>query len=300
MSSFHRGSLGQDIFIFATPRGGSTWFMEMIWSQKGFKICSEPFDPRNPIVRRHLNVNSFVDIFNCEGVDRKFSEYIEAIRSNKIRSFNPNPLRKNYRPLTTRIVFKLIHASFDLASSLAQKSLSPLLFVIRHPIPTSLSREVFPLLGCIEKTNYIERFSHQEQRLIAEVNARGNHLEMGVVAWCIHNKFAFVESNKLITVSYEQAVLDPTTVINVMCERLGLDDRTRMLCQSMKASAVRKKSSIERQKLLSDRTDRSRLIDSWRTKVSPEEESRVMKYLDVFEIDAYRFGQSEPQKKFFL
>lgn len=43
-----------NVFIFTTPRSGSTWLMDLILTQPGFKSYSDPFDIREPLVREHL------------------------------------------------------------------------------------------------------------------------------------------------------------------------------------------------------------------------------------------------------
>ncbi len=56
LTSVYRPSGLPHVFLFTMPRSGSTWLMELIWSQPGFKAVNEPLDLRNPVVRMHLGV----------------------------------------------------------------------------------------------------------------------------------------------------------------------------------------------------------------------------------------------------
>ncbi len=58
MTSTHRPGALPNVFIFTTPRSGSTWLMELIWSQPGFRCVNEPLDIRDPLVARSLEISS--------------------------------------------------------------------------------------------------------------------------------------------------------------------------------------------------------------------------------------------------
>jgi hypothetical protein len=46
LTNVHRQGPLPNVFLFATPRSGSTWLMEIIASQPGFKYYDEPLNPR--------------------------------------------------------------------------------------------------------------------------------------------------------------------------------------------------------------------------------------------------------------
>ena len=45
ISNIHRDE-GNNVLIISNPRSGSTWLMEMIWSQNKFKAINEPLNIR--------------------------------------------------------------------------------------------------------------------------------------------------------------------------------------------------------------------------------------------------------------
>ena len=60
MSNVHRPDGRPNVFLFSTPRSGSTWLMELIWTQPGFKYVNQPLSLLNPRVRRHLGISDWV------------------------------------------------------------------------------------------------------------------------------------------------------------------------------------------------------------------------------------------------
>ncbi len=290
-SNFHLKSKGESIFVYATPRGGSTWFMEMIWSQPGFKCINEPFNIRNLRVKKALGIASFSDLYNQKSPD-KILKYLHDLSCNKIRFLNPSPLRRNYRLLTTNLVFKIIHLNLKNLNWLVENLGARVVLVLRHPIPVSISREVFPLLDDFSNCALREEFSNEQKAFIDRVALSGTHLEKGVTAWCIHNRDVIKNLGAFASlVTYEQAILEPRKIIKSLCQNLDLPYERKMLDQSYRASAVKRKSTKENQKLLEGLKSRELLINSWRSNVSETEEMDLMSILDLFEIDVYKYGR---------
>jgi len=53
-TNIHLTGNSPNVFIFSTPRSGSTWLMELILTQPGFKPCNEPCNPWDPDVCQRL------------------------------------------------------------------------------------------------------------------------------------------------------------------------------------------------------------------------------------------------------
>ena len=62
-TNLHIKGSSENVFIFSTPRSGSTWLMELIWTQKGFKYCNEPLDLRNKLLRSKLGFDSWNQLY---------------------------------------------------------------------------------------------------------------------------------------------------------------------------------------------------------------------------------------------
>tara|TARA_A100001015_G_C15002286_1_gene719047 strand:- start:348 stop:1286 length:939 start_codon:yes stop_codon:yes gene_type:complete len=292
LSNVHQSRNGKLIFVYATPRGGSTWFMEMLWSQPKFKSINEPLNVRNCKVQECLGFKQFSALYNAEN-EAKIIAYIKALNANKIKFLNPSPLRKNHRFFTENCVFKLIHYNLFDSQWLVKNFNAKVLIVLRHPIPVSLSREVFPLLSDFSDCKFREYFTSEQLSFIDKVAQSGTHLEKGMTAWCMHNGFITKDlDKKAYLVTYEQAVNEPEKIIQYLCESFNLPSEQVMLKQSYKASAVKNKSSKRNQALLKSKIGRKELINAWRLKVSEAEEKDLMGILDLFNMDVYQVGQN--------
>lgn len=299
-SNIHFPSKGNTVFIYATPRGGSTWFTEMIWSQSGYKCINEPFNIRNKSIRKSLKVSSFTGLYE-KSAESKIISYIRDLRNNKIRFLNSSPLRRNYRLLTQSIVFKVIHLNLIDLGWLVSNFNSKVILVLRHPIPVAMSREVFPLLEAFAECELRNNFSPQQNKFIDKVRTTGTHLEKGVTAWCIHNQGAIKSlENNFLAVTYEQAVAEPHKVTQALCKYLDLTNEKEMLKQSFRASAVKRKSTREKQELLEAKENRLLLINNWRTKISRVEEERLLSILSLFEINIYKMGQDYADSRYLI
>lgn len=93
ISNCHANRLKSNIMIFTTPRSGSTWLMESIWTQKGFKICNEPLNIRDKTIRKKLGVHTWNDLYR-EMNKAKIEAYLGSIAKGHYGFLNPNPLRK--------------------------------------------------------------------------------------------------------------------------------------------------------------------------------------------------------------
>jgi len=298
--NLHRRSSEPDVFLFATPRGGSTWFMEMIGSQPGFKHCSEPFNVRRPEIAEALGIVDFADLYAGDA-HLRFQPYLEKLRRNELRFLNPTPFRKNHRWVTNRMVFKVIHAGMDRIPWFQETFDAKILYVIRHPIPVALSRKVFPLLESFGKTGLREHFTEEQCAFADRIRERGDHLEKGVVAWCLHNAIPLRSLKPEWTVvSYEQAVIEPEKVATKLCNRLSLPAPSKLEAQSRKASAVTNQSTGERKALLKGGNDRRELIRSWRKSVETEIEANLIDILTAFGLDTYMIGEDGPKGELWI
>lgn len=290
MSSFHRADGRPNVFLFSTPRSGSTWLMELIWTQPAFKYCNQPLSLFNPLVRKHLGIDRWEALYESDStptVERYFREICEG----RLRFANPNPLRGHYRPVTHRIVFKEIHGCADRINWFRDTFNARIAYLIRHPIAVAVSSEQFPLLDAFLETGYRDHFNHEQLAFADRIATSGTPLERGVLSWCLQNSVPLREaSDDWAVVTYEQLVVDPAPVIHELAAKLELPAPDRMRdALTVPSVNVKIKSSEETQRLLYETTaDRRRdLVDKWRRKVDANEEARAMEIVSTFELDVY-------------
>lgn len=303
VSNVHRPDGQSDIFVFATPRGGSTWFMELICSQKGFRYCSEPLDMRSVLVRRYSGISSWEEMYDPE-CSEKFQAYFNKIISGEISFRNPNPFRPHHRFFTNRMVFKLIHGGVDRINWFRDEFNAKILLCLRHPVPVTLSRVEYPFLHRFLVSHYREQFTHEQLRFVKDIVRSGNKLQQGTVAWCIHNSVPLrnVESDWAV-VTYEQSVVQPEPVIEYMCSKLELSEPDKIFEKLSLPSRSIVLSDRETQRMLErgkDDTERSALVKKWRNRVTDNELSAVQHVLDLFNIDVYRADQFLPAEKYWI
>jgi len=292
VSNFHKQGDKPNIFLFATARGGSTWVMEILASQPGMKYYDEPFNVRRDNVARTGLFTKWEDLVPDTDNPALIISYLNGLVSGEYPYMNPPPFRPHHRVLTDRVVFK-IHEMEHLIGRIAKDCRGQVLYLLRHPVPTTHSRTVFPRLQLFLSSRYYDDIIKNEKRLreIKRLGAEGSKLQQGVVSWCYENLIPLQrpESSGLI-VSYEELVLNPERSCDLLLREFDLDDRESMLKAFNTPAANIKMSSAERLAELakSDRHDRAiSLVTKWQAKLSAEERAHVQEILDLFELDVY-------------
>jgi hypothetical protein len=295
ISNIHRPNGEPNVFLFSTPRSGSTWLMELIWSQPGFKCCNEPLNLRKPLIRHHLGISEWQGLCH-EDATQAFHRYFQAIWEGRISFMNPNPLHRYYRPITQRIVFKIIHGGEDRVNWFRDTFNGRIVYLLRHPIPVSLSREVYPTLEAFCGGDYRRHFTDEQLQYARKIIDSGTKLERGVLAWCLQNAVPLRHvSADWAVISYEQLVLDPRPVIEHLAFKLSLPKPERMMNRLAVPSSSNGQSDRETQQILEkERERRSWLIEKWRQKVDRLDERAVMDILKRFDLDAYQVGDVLP------
>jgi hypothetical protein len=294
-TNIHRADGRPNVFLFSTPRSGSTWLMELIWSQPGFKYCNEPLNLRQPLVRQYLGMSDWREVCN-QDAEAALYHYFYGFCTGRLHFKNVNPLRRYYRPLTHRIVFKLLHGGEDRINWLRDTFNGRIVYLIRHPIPVSLSREAFPRLEAFLDSDYRRHFTAAQLQVAQKIRATGTKLEHGILAWCCQNAVLLRQATAdWAIVSYEQLIRDPAPVVAYLADKLALPKPERMLRRLAVPSASKRKSDQETQAILdSGTTPRSMLVEKWQRRIDAAQERRVMEILERFEVDVYHAGDVLP------
>ena len=146
-SNIHVQGSEPNIFLFATARGGSTWVMEIIASQPGMKHYDEPLNVRRDNVAHTGLFPNWPSIMPETGDPERVIRYLNALATGEYRFMNPAPFRPHHRWFTHRIVFK-IHELEHLIGRIALECHGQVVYLLRHPIPTTQSRRVLPDWTC--------------------------------------------------------------------------------------------------------------------------------------------------------
>jgi hypothetical protein len=292
ISNIHRQGERPNVFLFATARGGSTWVMEILASQPGMKYYDEPFNIRRDNVRRTRLFPDWESIMPDTGDPELVIRYLNGLVAGDYPHMNPPPFRPHHQLLTNRVVFK-IHELEHLLDDVARRCNGQVVYLLRHPIPTTLSRKLFPRLDLFLESKYYSRVIGDDTRLakIRRIGRDGTHLQRGVVSWCYENVVPLrADDLDALFVTYEELVVNPEQACDLFLARLQMDDRPRMLRAFGTASANIAMSSADTREALKGADYRARtrhLFARWEERVTAADRAAVTEVLDLFGIDAY-------------
>lgn len=299
----HREKGKQNICIFSTRRSGSTLLMQMISSQPGINYVDQPFDlgKYNPYKQSmpNMSLSKFIHLNEQQQVLLR-NYFQDVILKGRLKGYSEwNYFRNSYNFMIDRYVIKILNA-MPLMDWFSENFNVKILYLVRHPIPVSLS--------IIKRTwgNTAEAFlhnphftqSHMNERLIrfsSSILENGTKLQKFVLEWCLENLYPLfvVNKRKCLTITYEELVLRPRQMVNLICEYLNLPNREKMLSTKLKPSINTSKRSKKDIKTRSP----SYLVNRWKKEIDEESEAKAMGILEEFGIDAYEKGSTVPSSK---
>ena len=298
-SNWHQPVGRDNIMIVSTPRSGSTWLMELIWSQPGFKTCNEPLNIRRAAIRKASGIKSWEELYT-EDAKPKLSAYLWQISNGGHRFLNPSPLRKHYRPLSNRIVFKIINGGEPWINDLAVATRSRVIYLIRHPFSVSLSRKKLPRLEALCSDQVLNRFPKRLAELCKKVCDKGNPAEQAVLSWSIQNKLALMNrKSDWLVFTYEQLVMDPEPILSLLTANLMLPKRNKILEGLRRPSAVTVQSKEGTGQLIQSANGED-LIHRWKKDISTEQASRLWDIIKAFELGIFNQENSQPTSAFLV
>jgi hypothetical protein len=210
------------------------------------------------------------------------------------------PFRRNHRFFTDRIVFK-IHESEHLISRVHSDCHGIAVLLLRHPIPTTLSRAVFPRVG-----HYLASSAFRDQYLTSETASAadkivsvGDSFEVGILSWVLENLIPLRRAAEIdcLVATYEELLLEPEKMAGLLVDRLDLEDYDAVLGSMFRESTNIKMSSTTTLDILkdSDRIRRNkRLVTKWKDQVTDAQRGKCAEILTLFGIDAYEADRFLP------
>lgn len=293
ISNIHLQGNKKNIFLFATPRGGSTWVMEILASQPGMKYYDEPFSVRRDNVIKDGRFTCWEDLMPDAMRDADIINYINELNHNKVGLMNPPPFRKHHRFFTNRIVFK-IHELEHLINEVKDSCNGQVLYLLRHPIPISLSRNVFSRQELfLQSQYYCERYINNEQKKEGlSIVEKGTHLQKGTLAWCLENliPLKYSETSDWLFMTYEEILLNPVKSCKTMATKLALPDIEKMhMAVDLPSVNINMSAKDTHNILQDDNSERRRLklVTKWKEKVTESDKKACSDILDLFGLDVY-------------
>jgi hypothetical protein len=298
-SNIHRQGSRPDIYIFATPRSGSTFLMELLAAQSGAKIHDEPLTVNYPESRKELGVDSWEALTVMPDREERYYHFFDRLRRNRVKELNRPFYRKHSRLFTDRNVFKMIHGGKDMLPWFAETFGAMIVVLIRHPIPTVLSHRKFPRLPyLLQQPAYRELFTDSEIAFAEDIIANGTKLEQGMVDWTLEMCAMFRNPSPGVTViSYEDLTVHPEESFAFLRERLQLnpiDDLASLIAQPSVSTGQSDDETRSFFAKAGSDADRSYLISRWTQRVSKAEIRRAFEICDFFDLHLYEEGNLFP------
>ena len=288
-SNFHRSGPKPDIFMFSSPRAGSTFVMELMAQTPRLKIVNEPLSANNATARRALGVRDWRDAVLCEDRCARYARYFNELRSNRITSFNRPFYRRGAKIITDRIFFKIIHGGEDLLAWFEKTFDAKILLLLRHPIATAASQWRLPRLKHMAAhAGLTAGLSAGQKRRILETIDHGAPFELAILDWILQNRFLCARDipASWTRISYEELILYPEEGQRYLNGRLALDAPARLAVRPSQTVIGREhetRAAITSGSL----ADRQFLINKWRDRATPSQIAQGFEMLAFFGIDYY-------------
>lgn len=300
LSNIHIQGPLPNIFLFATARSGSTWLKEIIATQPGIKFIDEPLNMGRFQSTSGPLPPSWEFLLPHPGREEVLERYFEDLIHNRIGVAGPSPFNRFHRVLSRRLIFK-IQRCMDLMNWFEERFGGRIVYLVRHPIPVSLSHRCNRGALFLANDLFCARHLTEEQRVFGrKVLKQGSPLEQKVLGWCLQNlsPLKFLDRSRWLCLHYEDLVLEPEATLRHVARELELPRLDRMLKQVGRPADCPLPDAETRRFLArtSIKDDRSYLVRKWREKITEQDEARTFEIMDRFGIDTYAFGEDMPVK----
>lgn len=283
-----------DIFLFASRRGGSTWLMETICSDSSIHWIDQPFSffSSHPSISKHLPEKPFSEYIELSSPTEisQVSAYTEDLLTGRLRLNSDWRLyERRFWSKKSRTLLKILQAK-SIAEQLCKLFPATPLFLFRHPLPQAIS---------VQKagwTNHCPAFLRNEwfrESVLREDRAnecekifeQSDELTKFVMNWSFENYLPLkyvATHHDWVRLSYEDCVLTPDKVVSFLQERLKLSNQQDLLNQMRRPSRTTKITQTNGQ------PSSSKLrIDSWFENCTSIQLAECQRILDILDIDVY-------------
>ena len=231
--------------------------------------------------------------------EARLDRYFQQLLENRLGIGSPAPFSRFHRFVSRRLVVKM-QSCHDVMNWFEERFQAQIIYLVRHPIATNLSRQRCPLLPVfLANDDYCQRYLTPALRAYGRsILETGSDLQKKVLDWCLQNlpPLKFLDRRRWLCLHYEDLVVDPRGSIDKMADFLGLSDREKMYRQVSKASSAPMPDAETRRYVeqTASTDDRTYLVNKWRKKISAEEEAQLFAILRRFDLDVYEVGHDLP------
>lgn len=290
---FYQSGGRPDILLFSSRRGGSTHLAGLISLEPGMRRVDQPFDLFSPetaqgrIKAKHLPampMSQFIHL--TKGQSRRVQRYMKRLLSGGFRALSPPEL-----DYFNRTVVKICNAS-PLIDWFAENFDVQILYLVRHPVPQSLSvlRNEWgsTALAYMENREFADRLlSPVQKKLANQILMHGSDIEQAVLNWALENLYPLNHAKGVSTlITYEELVLYPEKMLNFLAKELDLGNGKAMEAKVSVPSATSGLSDAATNQAIRSQ-DREYLLTKWQEDIDVGDRKAIQFILDAFEISEY-------------
>lgn len=277
--------------------------MEVIAANPGIKYVDQPLSRYTASPYQLSRLPKISGSYLVAPTDPELAllhSFVDEILSGKIHVREPWRFWKSdFWFRSNRIVLKLTNGH-GVCDWLTRQFHLGAIIVCRHPIAQALSviRNGWgnELADFLADRRFCESYLTNAQLDYAHGTLRrGSLLEKHVLDWCLETVMllhAMKNNSGAYFVSYEEFVQEPADVIQDWADLFSLPAISAMNGVSRRPSLSTRRSSTQSTKAAIRESDRSELLDRWRSEIDKSTERIVMRSLEVFEIGLYEPGSS--------
>ncbi|SMO87609.1 sulfotransferase domain-containing protein [Fodinibius sediminis] len=294
----HRQSNDSNILIYSTPRSGSTLLMDVIALNPKIKAIDEPLHRRGKKknLSKHIENVRWRYISLIPQEKKGLKDYFNYLLEERMSNYPVTS--KQHHWFTERSVIKCLRMpgqeqwlmdNFDFKT----------IYLIRHPIPASLSRirngwnvsRRETLFQDFFNSKYYRNnvFTKEVESYVKDKIRTGSDLDLQVIQWCLENIRTLKnleQFDNLILLTYEELTLKSDEVIDFLSDYLNLpevDAMKRLIDKPSNSSAY----SLSDTKEAIQQHEKKYLVEKWKNEVTTEQEESVTEILNVFGIEMY-------------
>ena len=276
------------VFLAGGARSGTTWLSELINCDNAYRYVFEPFG------KKQLGAWWYGTYVRPDDADPQLRALAAEVFSGRFH--DPWIDQFNKRLVADRRLVKEVRANLWVAWLRAQFPQVPVIFLLRHPVPTVWSR-FKRYFEAKDRSTFDpdpeKRTEEYLDYLLGQAALVADHLgpmrdaiaqartvwDQRLFVWCVQNYVPLRQLRRgdAHIVFYENVCMDPVGEMHRLFAFLGRDLDTRALDRVWKPSAMARERTMP---------DPKTLVEGWRRRVPPADVRRAGEILALFGLDA--------------
>ncbi|HXQ43776.1 MAG TPA: sulfotransferase [Acidimicrobiales bacterium] len=273
------------LLLVGSGRSGTTWLAEILVDALGARLVFEPLRTQSvpwtwPVRRGHY-------LRPDDDSDQAVAEVLDRVLSGRIRNRFTDKYNRVRFP--SRRVVKEVRATNLLPWIIRRYPRTPVVYLLRHPVPTawSVSELGWPdqLEPLLSQESLMQGPLKPFQSLIGEAAASPDTFHRIVLQWCLENFVPVheLDARRVHVVFYEQMVDDPGGELERLRAYLLPFGTDHWHPQTDSATSVARPSRSNYRG--TDVTSGSARLDAWVNEVPPDRVERALALVRGFGLD---------------